>query len=278
MKPEEALQQIIWNIEHIGTPHNISLKLFEKSASEIDINEMVSMISQDATVSALALKTANSVHFSRGVEIKTIKGAVVHLGIDNIKKLLFAVEMLGIFRGQCVSEKFSEIDFWRHTLAGAILASKYAAYRKSCDPDVAYAAALLRDIGMLAVRQFFPAEFDQMLLIQETEILSFKILTKMFFGISYRDLSSTIGLSWRLPRTIVESIMEAANLHEQSDEIQAIREAIAFTDAFLYATHYYIWDKYDIPADFDFQNVPTERMHEESSKMVDSIIREFWIR
>jgi HD-like signal output (HDOD) protein len=274
---EDALQQIIWNIEHIGTPHNVSLRLLEKSASEIDIDEMTTLISQDATVSALILKTANSVHFSRGQRIKTIKNAIMHLGIENIKKLLFAVEMIGVFKGRCAAENFSEIDFWKHTLAGAILASKYTVFKKSCDPDVAYAAALLRDIGILAVRQFAPEEFEKMVLRQKTEASSFKSLTKTFLGVSYREISYMVGLSWNLPRPIIESIKDRATTSEMNSEISAIREGILFADELLHVTKYCIWDLYYLPGNFDFHDIPCEEMHAEASETVEKIIQEFWM-
>jgi HD-like signal output (HDOD) protein len=273
---EDALQQIIWNIEHIGTPHNVSLRLLEKSASEIDIDEMTALISQDATVSALILKTANSVHFSRGQRIKTIKNAIIHLGIENIKKLLFAVEMIGVFKGRCAAENFSEIDFWKHTLAGAILASKYTAFKKSCDPDVAYAAALLRDIGILAVRQFAPEEFEKMVLRQKTEASSFKELAKTFLGVSYREISYMVGLSWSLPRPIIESIKDRIP-SEMNSEIRAIREGILFADELLHVTKYCIWDLYYLPGNFDFHDIPCEEMHKEAAETVEKILQEFWI-
>ncbi len=273
-----TLQKIILNIEHIGTPHNIVFKLLEKSDKvNIGIDQIASDISQDATVSALVLKTANSVHFTRGQRIKSIKQAVIHLGIDNIKKLLFAVEMLGVFKGNCASDKFSEIDFWKHTLAGAILASKYASFIKTCPADIAYAAALMRDIGILAIRQFTPDEFDRILLHKDAERLPVYNLFKSILGISHREIGYMIGLRWNLPSIIIEPIKDATNKFETTDEIEAVRASILFADELLHVTNYCLWDVNYLPGNFDFHGIPCEEMLKETRALVDKMILEFWL-
>ncbi len=183
----------------------------------------------------------------------------------------------GVFKGNCSSDKFSEIDFWKQTLAGAILTSKYTALKGTFDADVSYTAALLRDIGMLAIRQFAPAEFEKMILLQAKEPLSFKELAKTFLGVSYREISYMVGLSWNLPRSIIESIKDRTNTHEINSEIHAIREAILFSDELLHVTKYCIWDPFYLPGNFDFHGIPCEEMHREAVEMVDKIIQEFWL-
>ena len=272
----EMLKKIMMNVEHIGTPHKIILKLLEKSDMDVDVDEIAFDIAQDATVSALILKTANSVHFARGKEVKTIKEAVIHLGIGYIKKIFFAIDMIGIFRGHLASDRFNEIDFWKHSLAGAILASKYAAFKKSCNPETAYMAALLRNIGVLAIRQFTPGEFDQMLLLQSTECFSFTTLSKIVLGICHREIAYMIGQKWNLPSSIPLSIRETINFEDINHEINAIREAILFSDDLLHVTRYSVWDVNYMPGNFDFHGIPCEEMFNDTSVVVESMMEKFW--
>lgn len=277
-KENAALSQIIFNIEHIGSPHSVVLKLIEKSNNpDFGIDEIASDIAQDATVSALILKTANSAYFARGQRFNTIKQAVIHLGTENIKKLLFAVEMIGIFKGHCASESFSEVNFWRNTLAGAILASKYAGLRTIVNPDIAYLAALLRNIGVLAIRQFVPVEFEILLDVQEKETLPFKTVSRSFLGISHREIAYMIGLRWSLPRIIIESLRDNLNPHEMNNEIIAVRDSIFFADDLLHITKYSIWDTFYMPGKTDFHGIPCEEMLSDATSLVDNMMKEFWI-
>jgi len=271
-----SLQKIILNIEHLGTPHKVSLKLLEKSSKDIEIDEIASDIGKDATVSALILKAANSVHFSRRQRFKTIKTAVVHIGIENIKKLLFAVEMLGIFKANCYSSTFSETDFWKHTLAGAFLASQYSTFKKTFDPDLAYVAALLRNIGVLAIRHFTPDDFENILKLQIGKHSSFNKVSEAVLGTSYKEIGYMIGLRWNLPRAIIESIKETVNPHEITAEIMAIRESILFADELLHVTKYCVWDVNYLPGNIDFHGIPCEEMLNETEDTVEKMMEEFW--
>lgn len=272
-----TLQQIIFNIEHIGTPHPVCMKLIKRCEDvDIKIEEIATDIGNDATVSALILKTANSVHFSRGQRFKTIKQAVMHLGINNIRKLLFAVEMLGIFRANCHCSLFSETDFWKHTLAGAFLASKYAGLKKSCNPEVSYVTALIRNIGVLAVRQFSPYEFNQILKLRDTKNCAFNDLVRTVLGTSQKEIGYMVGLRWNLPGAIIDSIKDTTNPYELNDEIRAIRESLLFADDLLHVTNYCVWDKNYLPGNIDFHGIPSKEMFEETIILVEKMIEEFW--
>jgi HD-like signal output (HDOD) protein len=277
MENESILQQVFSNIEHIGTPRGVSLKLLEKAdSSDFDVDEMASMVSRDATIAALILKTANSVHFSRGNRISTIKHAIVHLGAYNVKRLLFAVEMMGIFHGCGSTKDFPEMQFWSHTLAGAHLASKYAALKKSCDPAIAYVAGLLRNIGVLAIRQYAPREFERMVLLQAVEKTSFEQLSEFVLGISHRELGYMIGLRWNLPGTIVDAIRNSVDVSTMTSEVDAVREAIFFADELLHVANFCLWDLYYMPGNFDFHAIPAESMLNETKDLVETIMGEFW--
>jgi HD-like signal output (HDOD) protein len=272
----DILGKIISGIEHVGSPNQIVIKLLEKVSTDIDIDEIAADIAKDATVSALILKTANSVRFARGERVKTIKEAVVHLGMENIKRILFAIDLIGIFKGNYVSEQFSEMDFWNHTLAGAILASKYATFKKSCNPEIAYVAALFRNIGVLAIRQFLPVEFNQILLFQNTEVSDFHALSKTFLGVSHREIAYMICQKWNLPSSIALSLRDTITPAENTKEIQDMREAILFADELLHVTKYCVWDNNYLPGNLDFHGIPCEEMFTETINTVAEMMEKFW--
>lgn len=275
---QEAFQQILNSIEHIGSPEKISLKILQKTSNpDYSIDDVSEIISKDPTISAQILKIANSVHFSRLEPVKTIKQAVIKLGLSNIKSILFSIEMFGIFKGTSSSKGFNEKDFWKHSVAGAIIASKYAETDSSAtDPDVIYIAALIRNLGVLAIRQFIPGEFDIIVKLMECDTLSFAGASRAILGASHRQIIYMIGLRWNLPRSILEAIDENSYCQDQSSESSHIKNAILFADDLLQVAGFSIWDPFYMPGNVDFHGIPCEDIFNEASTVVDKIFEELW--
>jgi HD-like signal output (HDOD) protein len=269
---EESLQQIIYNIEHIGTPQGISFKLIQKtSGDEYNAEDLAGLLSQDPTICAQILKVSNSALFSRGMPIKTIKHAVTHLGLANIKSIIFAIEILGTFKGHLVSEKFNDMDFWKHSIAGGIIASKYARTLGMQDLDLVYLAAILRNLGVLAIRQFMPGEFDKILELIDQEKTSFENACKAVLNATHREITYLIGQRWNLPLVIIDAINDRVNSFEIGEEALRIRKAITFADDLLHISKFCLWDPYFMILTVDFRGIPCEEYIKEASETVDSI-------
>ena len=268
------LQQIISNIEHIGASPSISLNLLRKIASSnYSAGELVDIIAQDPTITAQILKIANSVQFAQSEPAKTIKQAVIVLGSSNIKSILFSIEMLGIFRGQGSSKKFNEVDFWRHSVAGAIVASRYAKFDlATTDTDIVYVAALIRNIGVLALRQFVPWEFEAILGRMEHEKVTFAKASQILIGKTHRDIAYMIGSHWNLPQTILDALNpELDTLRTLATEPAEIKKAMLYADDLLQVTKFCVWDPYYEIENIDFHDLPCELIYQEAVSLVDKM-------
>jgi HD-like signal output (HDOD) protein len=269
---EESLQQIIYNIEHIGTPQGISFKLIQKTSGDAyNAEDLAELLSQDPTISAQILKVANSALFSRVESIKTIKHAITQLGLSNIKSIIFAIEILGTFKGHLASNKFSDINFWKHSIAGGIIASKYTRTLGAKDLDLVYMATILRNLGVLAIRQFMPGEFDKILELIELEKTSFENACKAVLNATHREITYLIGQRWNLPSVIINAINDRVNAFEIGDEASQIRKAIIFADDLLHISKFCVWDPYFMILTVDFHGIPCEEYINEASETVDGI-------
>jgi len=274
---EFSKNRILSNLEHVGTPNNVALKLVEKSADpDFSIEDLCSLVSHDQTVCSVVLKAANTVHFARGQRIKTVQHAVAQLGIANVKSLLFAIEVFGIFKGEGENELFNEKDFWKYSIAGAHVASKYASFNKFKDPETHYVSALFQNIGILALRQYAPIEFNSILLIVNSKDVSFQHASRAILGFSHRHLSHLIGLRWNLPSIIVEAINDPDYFQASSEEVREVQKSIAFADDLLHVTNFCVWDKYYSPGNVELSGIPCEEMFKDTEEVVEGIFQELW--
>jgi HD-like signal output (HDOD) protein len=233
------------SIDHVGTSPRLSLKIFEKLKDpSVDLSSVSILLMSEQTICAQILRAANSVYFNRGVRINRITDAVIHLGVNNIKKILFAIEMIGMFKGSQAIEGFDEVAFWKNTVGGAVMAQELAFLRKITDTETVFLAAMLRNIGVLIIRQFAPSEFILIMSRCAEFGLSFTDACKKELGMTHREAGRVVAIRWHLPEKITESL----NNESFDPEVTGIRACLDGADAILALKSFGVWDPNDKPA------------------------------
>lgn len=264
-----ALTSLLTGIEHIGALSTITTKIFRMiTDSDYDTTHLADVISRDPAISAQLLKIANSAYFQRSEPIKTIKQAIVTLGLQNVKGILYGIQMFGIFKGKNDPKNFDIMTFYKHTIAGAVIASQYKIPQGiSITSDNLYIAGLLRNLGVLAIRQFIPTTFGYILSLMETDKLSFANAAMYQIGNGHRYVTYTICKNWKLPDSMIDAY---TNDDDITLESKTIRDAIKYADDLLQATHYATWDMFYMPNFLD-TTMPNREIYDETTKIIDSI-------
>ncbi len=113
---------------------------------EVNMEKIVELVSYDGTIAAQCLRMANSPLFGRR-NADTVRGAIMTLGLKRIEAIL-----LGCCLNRIVPPDkwaFDPTTFWRHSLGCALVSRKMAKLIGYHDPEKAYLAGLLHDLGML---------------------------------------------------------------------------------------------------------------------------------
>jgi HD-like signal output (HDOD) protein len=246
MNDENFRVQIIQNIEHIGTSPTLSLKIMQEvNRSDADLTTITSLLMDDPTICAQVLKVANSTYFATRERIVTVSQAVINLGLENIKQILFAIEIIGVFRADLSTKKFKEELFWRHSIAAGFLALELGhAKQYPIDAETLYITGILRNIGVLAIRQFLPAEFDAIINLMERKRIDFKAASREVIGINHREIGYLIGIKWNLPEDIVNSLGENDLKDSSLEKAMQIRTVMQTVEAMLAAKQYSSWDPF----------------------------------
>src|ERR1700690_2506869 len=150
-------------VQHIETMPAIPavflplLKMLSNSGEEVRVDEVARLVSYDGAIAAQCLRMAGSPLFGLAQPPKSIKGAVISLGLRRVQTLLLTCCL-----GQAFPAKNWAMDptlFWRHSLGCAMVCRKFSEKLDGCDGDKAYMAGLLHDIGFLVNCMAFPTEF-----------------------------------------------------------------------------------------------------------------------
>src|SRR3981081_2405884 len=137
------------------------LKLLGSSTEDVKVDEVVRLVSYDNTIAAQCLRVASSPLFGLAQSPKSIKGAVISLGLRRVETILLTC---------CLGQAFPAgkwvLDpdvFWKHSLGCAMVCRKFSEKLASADAEKAYMAGLLHDIGLMVNCFVFPKEFSMVL-------------------------------------------------------------------------------------------------------------------
>ncbi len=139
---------------------------------DVEISEVGTMIAAEPVFATRLLQMANSPLFAVQQQVKTISHAIMVLGLQRVRAVTLA-RGLSDFVAPAMKVKALRLC-WQNSLAGAILSEKLA---PPCgmDPDFAYVAGLLRDIGRLALLVKYPEAYANVLAVAGEN--SFDLLT-----------------------------------------------------------------------------------------------------
>jgi putative nucleotidyltransferase with HDIG domain len=159
------------------------LRLIENE--EYAITALADEIRKDQVISARTLKLCNSVAFAGRNRVDSLDQALVYLGLRRLVKLVISVSVNEFFSHSGLGYSLCKGGLYHHAVGTAIVAEKLAEYTASVEPDLAYTAGLLHDIGKV-VLDFSEAE-KEILGLDHTQVGS-KLARKWSFPESLRDI------------------------------------------------------------------------------------------
>ena len=235
------------NIDYLSSTPDLSMKLLSKVKDEnASADDIAAVILPSPTLCASLLRLANSVYYSRGTVITTISHAIVHLGIDAVVNYVFALEMMNTFRGGPNQSGFSGALFWKSSLAGALLAQELAIKGEvepaGVEPETAFISGLLRDIGVLVLRQYFPDVFLEVCDFVYKGNQSFDQACVSACALDHRSIAFLLGTRWNLPQKILATFqLPSANAPDYQAVIQN-RNIVLYSDYLLKMNKVFLWD------------------------------------
>lgn len=199
-----------------------------RSPEDINLSAVAELVGRDESLAAQCLRVANSALYSRGKTTSSLLGAVRTLGIAQTRDIAIAASMMRIGSAQHVLDP---VVFWEHSLGCAIISRKLARSVGFADPEKAYLAGLLHDIGYIVNIVLSPRA--------EKAVLEKALREGIFAGeVEYQELGFThcqsgefLARKWKFPDDIVEVIVchhnpSAAVLHPALVTIVALADRL----------------------------------------------------
>lgn len=175
----------------------LALQSDESSAAEIE-----RLISLDASLAAATLRLANSAAFSRS-SIESLEEAVFRLGAKEIYRLAALVLVNRWETGSNASLRWEPGDFSRHALCTAIAAEVLAEATERIDPQAAYTAGLVCDLGKLALAHTCAEFYPAVRAFCEQTHCTWEQAERTVLGYHHGDVSVRLLTAWKFPEKFV---------------------------------------------------------------------------
>jgi putative nucleotidyltransferase with HDIG domain len=203
------------------------LKLLSSSAEEVQVDEVVRLVSYDGTIAAQCLRIANSPLFGLAQSPKSIKGAVISLGLRRVETILLTCCL-----GQAFPANKWVLDpavFWRHSLGCAMVCRKFSEKLAAADSEKAYMAGLLHDIGFMVNCLVFPKEFAAAMEHACQEEIPLDDAEHATMGFTHCETGQALAEKWKLADDVIEVIAHHHAI-ERSQKAQPLVALVHLSD------------------------------------------------
>jgi HD-like signal output (HDOD) protein len=177
---------------------------FSQDPARINIHRVVELISYDKSLAVQCLRMANSALFHRYSEIQSVKDAVMAMGLDRVRDIVYSCSLPQLFSG--ATHGMAPETFWRHAL-GTALISQHLGHRLGVESqDKLYLSGLLHDIGILVNALLFPVEFAAILHTAADSEIPLCEPEQEVLGFSHCESGRVLADIWKLPLAISTAI------------------------------------------------------------------------
>lgn len=209
--PTEILQriqfdEIIVQIKDLPSLPAIVMELLNSIDQEdVDISVLAKKVSQDQALTAKTLRFANSSFYGTPSKVTTIQQAIALLGVANVRDLITAAAISGIFpENQCPGFNFR--SFWKHSMATAICA-KLLARHVHVNTDYAFTAGLLHDIGRLVLVTRFPEHYATAIAHRAAHDMYMLDAERAVLGIDHVIAGHALAIHWHFSEVIQQALV-----------------------------------------------------------------------
>ncbi len=144
------------------SPPGVAQQIIELAQDpEIDVNRIADLIGKDAGLTAKILRTANSPIYAQRRRSQNLRQAVLVLGLNATVTLALSFSIVaGLRHGKKGGLNYAL--FWRRTVLAAIAARACSELLGLQQSEDVFLAALLQDIGQLALDRSRPGFYDEL--------------------------------------------------------------------------------------------------------------------
>ncbi len=204
--PTDAVDELLSRLDKLHSSPAVALQVMELTKDpDFELCDVAKCLEFDPALAASILRLVNSSYYGLSQPVVNLPHAVAYLGR---RPLRLAVLSFGLVK-TLVSGTPAQFHqtYWKRSLTMAAAARKCAEMSSDsdADPDSAYAAGLLSDLGMLVLAQL---ETDRYIELADDPDHTLQLVKneRAIFDFDHISVSQRLLLKWGLPDPLVDAV------------------------------------------------------------------------
>ncbi len=203
---DDQLRDLVASLGDLPTLPDVALRAMRLAEDpDWDLRKLEHTIRRDQGLAARFLRLANSAFFGARCSITTLDRAINLVGITRVQSVLLAAGLEGLHQNK--KSNFKGKILWEHALAVACVSQYLAKLSGLCDPEEAFMAGLLHDIGRPIMDDVFHDKYAEAIeLVRNESAVSLLSAEQRLFKFDHTDVGHVVVSAWGFPPQIAEGI------------------------------------------------------------------------
>jgi putative nucleotidyltransferase with HDIG domain len=197
--------------------------------SNFGMEQLLKLTKQDAAIAARIIRTVNSAAYSLASKITQLDRAVVYMGFKAVKEIVVSTAVASVCKPAVIA-KYTTRDLWDHSVGVAVLSREFAVRSKTIDPELAFLAGILHDIGLLLSAQSEVETSEEVFTDAEDRTIPFREVEKTYFGFDHCQLGDRLAAAWKFPDDVAAVINWHHSPHQAPEQFKTLCNHVFIAD------------------------------------------------
>jgi len=206
MDVQEIEKIILKSVDLPTMPHVAAKTMQLLSDPKVSTNDLQKIISSDSVLAANILKISNSALYGCSREIKTLSQAVVVLGFRTLRNIVISASTSAMYRRKGQNFSLKDKILWEHSICCSIGALVIAKKIKYPEPEEAFIAGLLHDIGIIVLDNSLGETYVEILKEAFNSDNSLINLELNHIGFGHHQVGYIIIRNWNFAKILQDAV------------------------------------------------------------------------
>lgn len=194
--------------------------------SQCDADDLIELIRSDPAIAMRIMRMVNSSYLGVREAVGNLKQAVMLLGFQEIRNIAMTAYVSPLFRESPGYKEFTREGLWNHMVGTGIVAQHIATISERDNPQEAYLAGLLHDVGFVMLDQYLHKPFRYVIDAVTPDRPAFEV-ERETIGFDHAELGEYVACQWKLPPHLTDAI----GYHHHPQDYEGASRDIVYTVA-----------------------------------------------